>query len=70
MGETTIENSKILITGGAGFIGSNLADALINDNEIVVVDDLSMGKRKTCLRVPICILLSTLSPITSSCLPC
>lgn len=39
-----IENSKILITGGAGFIGSNLADALIKDNEIVVVDDLSMGK--------------------------
>lgn len=41
-----IKNSKILITGGAGFIGSNLADALIEDNEIVVVDDLSMGKIK------------------------
>lgn len=41
-----IKNSKILITGGAGFIGSNLADALINDNEIVVVDDLSMGKKE------------------------
>lgn len=39
-----IKNSKILITGGAGFIGSNLADALIEDNEIVIVDDLSMGK--------------------------
>lgn len=39
-----IKNSKILITGGAGFIGSNLVDALINNNEIVVVDDLSMGK--------------------------
>lgn len=39
-----IKNSKILITGGAGFIGSNLADALIEDNEVVVVDDLSMGK--------------------------
>ncbi|WP_054735995.1 NAD-dependent epimerase/dehydratase family protein, partial [Secundilactobacillus similis] len=38
-----IKNSKILITGGAGFIGSNLTDALIEDNEIVVVDDLSMG---------------------------
>lgn len=39
-----IKNSKILITGGAGFIGSNLIDALITNNEIVVVDDLSMGK--------------------------
>lgn len=39
-----IKSSKILITGGAGFIGSNLADSLIEDNEIVVVDDLSMGK--------------------------
>lgn len=46
MTEPTIKNSKILITGGAGFIGSNLADALINDNEIVVVDDLSMGKKE------------------------
>lgn len=41
---TELKNSKILITGGAGFIGSNLADALVEDNEIVVVDDLSMGK--------------------------
>lgn len=39
-----IKNSKILITGGAGFIGSNLVSRLIEDNEIVVVDDLSMGK--------------------------
>lgn len=38
-----MKNSKILITGGAGFIGSTLADALISHNEIVVVDDLSMG---------------------------
>ena len=37
--------SKVLITGGAGFIGSNLAKALVKDgNEVVVVDDLSMGQ--------------------------
>jgi UDP-glucose 4-epimerase len=36
---------KVLITGGAGFIGSNIADRLINDGaEVVVIDDLSNGK--------------------------
>ena len=35
---------KVLITGGAGFIGSNLVDALIKSNEVVVLDDLSSGK--------------------------
>jgi UDP-glucose 4-epimerase len=36
--------SKYLVTGGAGFIGSNLVDELIKgDNQITVVDDLSMG---------------------------
>lgn len=35
---------NILITGGAGFIGSNLAKKLCNDkNRIFVIDDLSMG---------------------------
>jgi len=37
---------KILVTGGAGFIGSNVSDALIADgHDVVVVDDLSGGKR-------------------------
>jgi UDP-glucose 4-epimerase len=36
---------KILITGGAGFVGSHLADKLINENhEITVIDDLSTGR--------------------------
>ncbi len=38
--------SKILITGGAGFIGSSLADELVKDpkNEVVLVDNLITGK--------------------------
>ncbi len=35
---------KILITGGAGFIGSYLVDALIEEHEIVVFDNLSSGQ--------------------------
>ena len=35
---------RILITGGAGFIGSHLAEALIADGkEVIVIDDLSTG---------------------------
>ena len=37
---------RALVTGGAGFIGSNLVDALVDrGDEVVVVDDLSSGKR-------------------------
>jgi UDP-glucose 4-epimerase len=36
---------KILVTGGAGFIGSNVVDRYIElGHEVLVVDDLSMGK--------------------------
>lgn len=39
-----IKGRKILITGGAGFIGSALAHRLINDNTVVVYDNFSRGK--------------------------
>ena len=39
-----IMSDKFVITGGAGFIGSNLAEALAQENEVVVIDDLSTGK--------------------------
>ena len=38
---------KCLVTGGAGFIGSNLVDRLIDDgHEVVIIDDLSTGKEE------------------------
>lgn len=36
-----ILNKKILLTGGAGFIGSTLADKLVKDNEILIYDNFS-----------------------------
>jgi len=42
----TINNSIILITGGAGFIGSHLADALIAEGakKIIIIDNLFCGR--------------------------
>ena len=38
---------RALVTGGAGFIGSNLVDALIaRGDEVTVVDDISTGRRE------------------------
>ena len=43
---TSIKGQHIVITGGAGFIGSNLARTLSENNEVVVIDDLSTGYLK------------------------
>jgi UDP-glucuronate decarboxylase len=48
------EKRKILITGGAGFIGSCLAEKLVSDpdNYVVVVDDLSTGEIRKLPQMP------------------
>src|SRR5438270_9393711 len=38
--------SRYLVTGGAGFIGSHLAEALVREgHEIRIIDDLATGNR-------------------------
>jgi nucleoside-diphosphate-sugar epimerase len=41
-----IKGCRVLVTGGAGFIGSHIVSALVSDNEVLVLDDLSSGKRE------------------------
>lgn len=38
-----LEGERILVTGGAGFIGSSLVERLAPRNEVTIVDDLSTG---------------------------
>ena len=37
--------NKILITGGAGFVGSHLTEYLSKKNKIIVIDNLSHGNK-------------------------
>ncbi|RKD98043.1 NAD-dependent epimerase/dehydratase family protein [Halopiger aswanensis] len=39
-----MENYRILVTGGAGFIGSNLANELASRNDVIAIDDCYLGE--------------------------
>jgi UDP-glucose 4-epimerase len=39
-----MKHKRVAITGGAGFIGSNIAEELAPDNDITIIDDLSSGR--------------------------
>ncbi|WP_277555942.1 NAD-dependent epimerase/dehydratase family protein [Halobaculum limi] len=41
-----IAGQTVLVTGGAGFIGSHIARALVDDNEVRILDDLSTGEER------------------------
>ena len=42
-----LSNKSILVTGGAGFIGSNLCEALLEKgNKVVCLDNFATGKRE------------------------
>ena len=41
-----MKDKRVAITGGAGFIGSNLADELATSNSVIIIDDLSTGREE------------------------
>ena len=44
--DPSISDKTVLVTGGAGFIGSHIAEALVADNDLRVLDNLSSGRRE------------------------
>ena len=35
---------RYIVTGGAGFIGSNLADTLAQNHDVIIIDNLATGR--------------------------
>src|SRR5438093_4889472 len=47
-----MQGTRVLVTGGAGFIGSHLVEHLGAHNEVAVLDDLSAGSLRNLETVP------------------
>ena len=47
-----MDGARVLVTGGAGFIGSHLVDRLGSRNEVAVIDDLSAGSLRNLAGAP------------------
>jgi nucleoside-diphosphate-sugar epimerase len=42
-----MKNRKVAITGGAGFIGANLANELVANNRIIIIDNLPEARTES-----------------------
>jgi len=41
-----MKNRKVLITGGYGFIGASRARQLVDNDSVIIIDNLSPGKKE------------------------
>ena len=39
-----MKNKHVIVTGGAGFIGSYIVDKLLDENKVTIIDNFSTGK--------------------------